>query len=404
MSDENPNEPTGEDKPIRSALTPEQRRFLGTPRTRRQKDDERSSPETSPSAREEAPQSAPAEPVTPAPVSQPAPSAERPRPAAAPETEREVRKPAPPITTASDATGSRASEMQNVILIIGVVILLGLAFFVGKKFDYWKYKIFTKSKPTMEAAADKFPGQTSDQLVEQGLALERQGKFAEAADHFMEAKRKDLTYRGLLFHVAKIAYDHRDLKAADNMFERSIEFGENADMANCFRGLIAVSKKDFPAARRYFAAAAAADPFMPYFQFCLGDVDRLDAKPKDAIAHYQQAERRARGEPEAAVYRFKTRVARLEAGEGEQLKAELAKAAQAGSLSGDWLFTRAAIQVHDGKIQDAIATLAEARSMTNRMVFGSCATDLIFQDAASKNPSLAETLRGEVEGLQPFSP
>lgn len=292
--------------------------------------------------------------------------------------------------------------MQSVILIIGVIILLGLAFYVGKKFDYWKYKIFTQSKPTMDAGGDKFPDKTADQLVEEGLALERQGKLSEAAERYMAAKRKDLQYRGLLFHTGKIAYDHGDAAVADKMFERSIEFGENLDLANLHRGLIAVARKNYADARRFFAAAAAADPFLPYYQFALGDVDRLDGKPQDAIAHYQEAERRARAVPEATVYRFKTRMAQLEAGQGAQLKTELAAQSKEGGLSGDWLFTKAALEAQDGKIQDAISTLSEARSMTARTVFASCAVDPVFQEAAAKNPALADALRGDSEGLQPL--
>src|SRR5213075_2899137 len=95
----------------------------------------------------------------------------------------------------------------------------------------------------------------------QGLAAERAGNFQEAADQLIAAKHKDLTYRGILFHVGRIVYEHGDFDGADKLFERSIAFNENVDRANYMRGLLAVRRKDLPAAQRFFSEAAKADPF-----------------------------------------------------------------------------------------------------------------------------------------------
>ncbi len=90
-------------------------------------------------------------------------------------------------------------------------------------------------------------------------------------ERFLAAKQKNLSYRGILARVAKIAYDHKDMATADNLFEKAIEFGENIDTSNYFRGLIAVRRKDLPAAIRSFEAAIAAAPFVADYHFYLGE-------------------------------------------------------------------------------------------------------------------------------------
>ena len=128
-----------------------------------------------------------------------------------------------------------------------------------------------RQAPALESSIQqKYAGLSANELVTQALAAERAGNFQEATDKLIAAKHKDLTYRGILFHAGKIAYDHGDFDGADKFFERAIGLNENVDRANYLRGLLAVKRKDFPAAQRFFAAAANADPFTARLSILLG--------------------------------------------------------------------------------------------------------------------------------------
>lgn len=86
--------------------------------------------------------------------------------------------------------------------------------------------------------------------MQQALLSERAGKWEDAVERFMAAKRKDLGHRGILFRVGKILYDHRNFEAADGAFERAVAFGENVEAAIYYRGLIAVRRRDLAAAEQ----------------------------------------------------------------------------------------------------------------------------------------------------------
>ena len=160
-----------------------------------------------------------------------------------------------------DKKSSRVIEMQQAVLIIGAILVLCFAFYVGKKFDYWRYVLMTKTKPKlMEKTVDKFPNSSADELLEQALTAEHRGDWRDAIERFIAAKHKNLAYRGILFHAARLSYDKGDFDNADKLFERAIAFHENVDTANYFRGLIATRHRDLPAAERFFEAAATADP------------------------------------------------------------------------------------------------------------------------------------------------
>jgi tetratricopeptide (TPR) repeat protein len=307
------------------------------------------------------------------------------------------------LRKADDKSG-RAIEMQHAALIIGALLVLGLTFYVGRKFDYWRFLVTAKNSPKLPAQfADKFPNVSAEELVEQALAAEHGSNLRDAIDRFVAAKHKNLKYRGILFRIGKIAYDHGDFDAADKLFERAIAFNENVDTSNYFRGLIATRHRDLPAALRFFEAAANADPFTADYYYYWAEALRLDHHPQDAVTRYTQAERRARNEQDKAVCQFKERMARLEAGEAAQLKSEIDKKGSAGALSVDWLMTAAAVAIREGRIDDAARFARDAHAFSLQVVNGmgiyvSCTGDPVFRDACEKHSELAEVCQ---ENLSP---
>ncbi|MEO6971370.1 MAG: hypothetical protein ABI217_10795, partial [Chthoniobacterales bacterium] len=356
-ADPEPDAPpeSGPETPRRRSLTPEQRRFLNQPR------------------------STPAEHRSDAPPAEDLPSRTR-------------HAPARPSLMEEEKV-SRGFQLRQAIFVLVGIAGIGLAFYFGTKINYLKYLLTSRHQPSLtELGAAQFQGVGADDLVEQALVAERDGRWQDAVERFMAAKRKNLQYRGILFRVGKILYDHRDFAHADQAFERALAFGENPDAANFFRGLIAVRTKNLTAAERFFAAAVTAAPFVSDYHYYLGETLRLDLKPKPAIPCYAQAALLARDEQSAAVCRFKMRMARIDAAESEAVNSELTKAQASGPLSVDWLMTAAALKIREGQIDDARPFIEQARAGNSPGLFASCVNDLYFRDVAQKYPELADAL------------
>lgn len=353
----------------RRRLTPEQRRLLGTPRAR----DEEATPRRAPEV-----------PRTPPPYPRPVARALEHSPRAEGRSgggERHLNK-----------KKSRVLEMQRALVAIGILIVLGLTFFVGMKFPYWKYRLsMARNAPTLDGTpASKYAGVSSAALVKEGLRLQRNGNFQGAAERFLAAKFKNREYRGILARTGRIAYEQKDYTTADKLFERAIAFGENIDVSNYFRGLIAVRRKDLPAARRFFEAAVAAEPFVADYHFYLGEALRLDHHPRDSVASYEHAALLARNEGEARICRFKIRMALLEAADTDGVKADLELMKGAGKLSVDWLLTAAAIDLREGRLDEALPLIRLARDGGEPDIFAACITDSYYTEAAHKQPRVAE--------------
>jgi tetratricopeptide (TPR) repeat protein len=389
--DEEPSPVSEQPGSRRRGLTPEQRRFLNQPR---------SAPHLPVPAAVREPESAPTpgppEKLAPTTRAEPNPT-QRSRPA---ETKDSGSGPAP-IEQADNA--SRVIELQQAILVLGAILLLGLTFYGGTKLNYLKYLIASRHAPKLdESGPDRYSGIAAEELIKQALVAERAGKWEDAAERFMAAKRQDLRYRGILFRVGKILYDHRNFDAADMGFERAIAFGENIEAANFYRGLIAVRHRNLPAAERFFEAAATAAPFVSDYHYYWGEALRLDLKPTQSIPHYEQAILLARDDQDATVCQFKIRMARIEAAEGPAVNAELSEKQAAGPLPVDWLMTAAALQLRGGHIEEARQLIMQARAGNAPGLFASCVNDFYFHEAAQKYPELAEALHLDLDLQVPF--
>ena len=379
MAEQEPNDKSGH--PRRRTLTPEQRRFLNTPKKPQPN-------EPSAAANEEAAAPPPQKEERRRPL--PQPPIELEEDPAEPEDLPE-RRDAPlrqsNVTAQTDA--ARTVEMRSVFLIFSAVILLGAVFVIGKKFDSIRYHLLTYVKgPDLDAPTNKYPGLSAEELVETGLAAERRGDWNDAAARFIEAKRKNRALPGILFRIGKSAYDRGDMASADLAFDRALKFGENIPLANYYRGLIAVRRHDLPAATRFFEAAAAAEPFVPDFYYFWGEALRIDQHPREAIHRYQQAMERASNPQDSVLYQFKIRLARIEAVETTQIQAEIGAARAAGPLSVDWLMTDAALQLQAGNIDQAARLISEARELPAKALFMTCAGDTVFRQAGEKHPEI----------------
>jgi len=362
------------DSDDRLRLTPEQRRFLSGSRP--------INPQ--PAAEQKSSQGEPAPKVKSAPPMQPRP----------PETSHPPEQRAP--RRSRGGRFSKVLEMQRLALVAGALILLVATFYVGKKFEYWRYLLATRNEAKIAAkATGEFTGASAEELVEHAVMDEQLGHWDDAARRLIAAKYKNMALGGILFHAGKLYYDHSDFDSADRLFESAIGFGENVDTANYYRGMIAVSRNDFPAAERFFEAAMSAAPFNADYCYSLAETLRKDHRPKDAIARYEQAARRGQ-ESEQTICRFKARMATLEAGDVDPVRDELEQKRKLGPLTIDWQMTEAAIAIHQGDTGQAAELLEEAREADRPQLdarFAACVGDRFFAVACQSNQELAQACR-----------
>ncbi len=287
-------------------------------------------------------------------------------------------------------------EVQKIALIVGAIILLAAVFYVGKKFEYWRYLIATRNEAKIAAqATGEFKGASAEELIEHAVMDEQLGHWQDAAKRLIAAKYKNISLGGILFHAGKLYYDHSDFDSADRLFESAIGFGENVDAANYYRGMIASSRNDFAAAERFFEAAMNAAPFNADYYYSLAETLRKDHRPKDAIARYEQAARRGQ-EAEQTICRYKARMAALEAGDVDSVRNELEEKRKLGALSIDWQMTEAAVAIHQGDTAQAAKILEEAREADRPQLdsrFAACIGDRFFAIACQSNQELGQACR-----------
>jgi tetratricopeptide (TPR) repeat protein len=294
---------------------------------------------------------------------------------------------------------STAVEMEKIALLIGALMFLGGAFYVGKKYEYWKYVIASRRQAAVAAEMTReFADTSAEDLVENAVVAERTGKWDEAAKRLIAAKYKNAALGGVLFHAGKLFYDHSDLDSADRLFENSIGFGENIDGANYFRGMIAIARSDFAAAERFFEAAANAAPFNADYYYSLAETLRKDHRPKDSIGRYEQAARRGVVEEQQVICRFKMRMAELEAGDLTKVRSELEQQQVRGPLSVDWVMTSAALEIQQGQIEQAVRLIEQAHDADQSRLFAffaACVGDRFFSVACQNSPELTRACRVE---------
>lgn len=300
---------------------------------------------------------------------------------------------------------SRVLEVQNIVLLAAGLVVLLLAFYAGKRFDYWRYLMATRRQAQLSAAeANKYPNQSADELVERAMGEEQLGNWKEAADRLIAAKYRSPMYPGLLHRAGKLYYDHGVFDAADMLFDRAIAFKEDIDTSNYYRGMIANGRGDYAAAERFYEAASNAAPFNADYLYSWAETLRRDRRPKDALSRYDQAAMRAR-EAEANICRFKIRMAMIESGNSAEVANDLEAKKATGALSVDWLMTDAALRIQDGQLDAAVRLIQEARISDRSLLrghFAACAGDKVFSEASNKFPEIAEACRLQNTPLSRF--
>ena len=93
--------------------------------------------------------------------------------------------------------------MQKLALLVGALILLAATFYIGKKFEYWRYVIATRNEAKIAAkVTGDFAGASAEELIEHAVIDEQAGRWDDAAKRLIAAKYKNVALGGILFHAA----------------------------------------------------------------------------------------------------------------------------------------------------------------------------------------------------------
>jgi len=139
-----------------------------------------------------------------------------------------------------------------------------------------------------------------------------------------------------------------------------------------------------------------AEPFTPGYYYYLGETLRRQGRSGEAVARYEQAATRTVNDQDAILSRFKARIAKVETADGVQVQTDVNQKRNTGPLTIDWLLTEAALKIRAGEFGQAAGLIGQARTSDPASLptlFALCAADMLFTDAASKHPEIAEAMR-----------
>lgn len=117
----------------------------------------------------------------------------------------------------------------------------------------------------------------------------------------------------------------------------------------------------------------------------LGEALRRAGRPREALEPLQKT---VELQPESILYALKLRLARVEAGEDEEIGEETARQLQQNPPPADWLITAAAIALHREKWSEAKILLEQAKATFQPQLYGELMQDVAFSRHAEQ-PELA---------------
>ena len=279
-----------------------------------------------------------------------------------------------------------STRLNQVALILSAILVLGLL--VGSVYYFARPKVpptlttgrsvpllseaagpagaaadATPTAPLEKAVAARAEPQSEDtwDMVHGAFALFRQGKLEDAFAKFETAHRMAPGFPGLVFQMARVRMQQRQLDQAYRLASESIALGEEVSESYILRGQIEMAQGSYTPAYTSFESAITNDPHRPYAYFYWGEALRNEGRARQAITRLQQAYDRAFEQPDAFVIHLKLLLARAEAGDTELLKEELPTQLANPKSSGEWFIAAAAVALQENRVADAAGYLTTAR-------------------------------------------
>ncbi len=296
------------------------------------------------------------------------------------------------------------------------LLMLGVGFMAGRRFGH--------PAPVVQRAATTLTGAPIPKLtttwapgrmaqLDAMLAADEHGDLKLARQLALDIK-KDLPDSPVLdLYLTTLQVRQNEFKIPENDLARALDAftpPREAAAINEHLGFVYARHRDFPRAVLAFSDAASTDPFNPeHFQHW-AESERRQGHLQDAIDHFNQAlVRLPIGSPANSSRReeiaLKIRLAQIEMGKDQDLKAEIDAQLKTPVPNGYWLLTAAGYGLQHNDMTLAVSSLQKARATLPANDYLALTNDYFFHSFAS-NPDVATLLPPDSPAarVQPFLP
>ena len=242
-----------------------------------------------------------------------------------------------------------------------------------------------------EVNVDVGVGERDLAAIGTALHTARTGDKKEATRLLSELGKRAVV-PGLEYQLGKLAFEQGDLVRGDRNLDLSRHAGEFF-AASCYvqaREYAGQGHQD--SVPREFNYAVHAEPFNGRYFFYYAEVLRRDGHTQKALDFFEAARDRSHTESEEALYVFKERLAKVEAGSDAAFNAELDEHLKEQPSQPEWLMLAAVRSINARAFPAAAGFLKQAASATPPAVYNLWVKDFVFR-TVSEQPALAELLQ-----------
>jgi len=208
-----------------------------------------------------------------------------------------------------------------------------------------------------------------------GIQAQLSGNFADAKAFMEEARKIDPSLTGIDYQLGVTAFNDHKPNEARVLLEKSIAEGQEVAASRNILGVMFAQEKKYAEAFSQFKLATEASPSDPQGFYNWSEALRETDRPKEAIEQLRKAIQRNPSDP---LYAFKLRLAHIDAGEKDQLKAETDAQLKLQPPAGDWLMTAAAIALNEKQFEKAATYLDQSRTSMSAVLFFGMLQDPVF--------------------------
>lgn len=261
------------------------------------------------------------------------------------------------------------SSLALLLIQLGVFALIVGSFFLGRA------TVARVPAPARNAAPSEPSTSRGDSMagvlppalqakVDEALRAESNLELARAQTLLEEVRDAGGQVHGLTLQIAQMAYFRGNFPRVLSLLNESISRGEEVAACYNLRGTLANRTGGVTKGLDSFELAAKLDPFNARYAFFAGEAMRRTGKPLAAAGYLRQAVYRLREPLLESFYRLKVRLALLDLGQEKEFTGEMATQLALNPPSVDWLFTAAAVELHQGNAAAAAGYLDKAQTLT----------------------------------------
>lgn len=233
---------------------------------------------------------------------------------------------------------------------------------------------------------------------DEGMNAFSRNELNRARTAFSEALKIDPTFPGVYYQLARISSLENDGIEALEDINRSLDRGENIQECYRLKAAMMIRAGSNDNVYEEFERAAQASPEAAEIFFEWGEALRKDGKLRESIEKLEQAARRSVNQAVGVTVRIKLELAYAELGTGGP---ELDRLLALREVAPETWMGAAARALKQGKGEEAISYLAEARASMNESFYRWAISDPFF-DLYRSRPEFKEALTpGAGERIRP---